>query len=191
MHDNKKDHIHEHEIITGPGGIIKETDREIERTVAGPSTFTSDLTAADGTILAVDETVVENVPAATAAPSTTTTTRINPRTGKSLSIPKPLSLTPQNMSPINTPADGSGPQLIREEHEEVSPIPMHYSNGVQLTDLSDCSASWRRPTRRHQKRYSNLYSSRRKWKQGHVCRSICRTTVHRWRSYRSRFRQCR
>jgi hypothetical protein len=65
----------------------------------------------------VNKTVIETAPAATAPSSTT---RINPRTGKALSIPQPLSLTPQDMSPINTPADGPGPQLIREEHEEVS-----------------------------------------------------------------------
>lgn len=112
VHD-KADHIKEHEVITGPGGIIKETDREIERTVAGPGVGTSVPTA--GTVSAVDETIVETVPAASS-----TTTRVDPRTGKALSIPKPLSLTPQDMSPINTPADAAGPQLIREEHEEVS-----------------------------------------------------------------------
>lgn len=116
VHD-KSDHIKEHEVVTGPGGIIKETDREIERTVAGAGTSTSAPTAPEGTVLEADETVVETAPAATAPVATT---RINPRTGKTLSVPAPLSLTPQDMSPINTPADGPGPQLIREEHEEVS-----------------------------------------------------------------------
>lgn len=108
--------IKEHETVKGPAGTIKEIEREqeIERTVSGPAAGTSAPIAE--TVSAVEETV-ETAPAASApAPST----RINPRTGKPLSIPKPLSLTPRDMSPTRTPADGSGPQLIREEHEEVS-----------------------------------------------------------------------
>lgn len=108
--------VKEHEVVKGPAGTIKEIDREeeIERTVAGPGAGTSAPTA--GTVSAVEETV-ETAPAASAP---ALSTRINPRTGKPLSIPKPLSLAPRDMSPIQTPADGSGGQLIREEHEEVS-----------------------------------------------------------------------
>lgn len=52
----------------------------------------------------------------------TTVTKINPRTGKPLTLPQPLSLQPRDPSPIETTygdaADGG--QLVREEHEEVS-----------------------------------------------------------------------
>lgn len=68
-----------------------------------------------GTVVAVKETA----DIATAVPAPTVT-RVNPRTGKPLSIPQPLSLTPRDMSPIQIPADAPGGQLIREEHEEVN-----------------------------------------------------------------------
>lgn len=48
-------------------------------------------------------------------------TRINPRTGKPLTMPAPLSLAPQAPSPIVTePELPPGSQMIREETEEVS-----------------------------------------------------------------------
>lgn len=62
-------------------------------------------------------TTMGNVP--TATPS-----RVNPRTGKPLSLPQPLSLQPRDPSPIQTeygPPDQG--QLIREEHEEVGHDP--------------------------------------------------------------------
>jgi hypothetical protein len=48
--------------------------------------------------------------------------RINPRTGKPITLPKALSLTPRDPSPIKTDTGNVPPggQLIREEHEEVS-----------------------------------------------------------------------
>lgn len=159
--------IKEHEVVKGPAGTIKEIDREIEHTVVGPGAGTSAPTAI--TVSAVDETV-ETAPA---APAPASTTRVNPRTGKPLSVPPPLSLTPRDMSPIPTPADGPGPQLIREEHEEVS----HLDLGTCLprgADDPDCSASRRRSTCRHQEYYKNLHSSR--GRQGFICRSIRHTT---------------
>lgn len=55
------------------------------------------------------------------AVSIPTKMRLNPRTGKPLSMPKPLSLSPHPMSPIvdEIDADPSGGQLVHEEHEEV------------------------------------------------------------------------
>jgi len=48
--------------------------------------------------------------------------RINPRTGKPITLPAPLSLVPHDPSPIQEEArdPANGGQLIREEHEEVS-----------------------------------------------------------------------
>ena len=91
--------IKEHELVKeGPTGSHKEVDitEEIERnTVQPPATM-------------------GNVP--TATPS-----RVNPRTGKPLSLPQPLSLQPRDPSPIQIDYDLSDSgQLIREEHEEVS-----------------------------------------------------------------------
>jgi hypothetical protein len=108
VHHKEHDHI-----VQGPNGtIIKDIDieEEIER-VAG-SGGTSHHTAHHSGIAPADETVAETTSAPTMA------TRINPRTGKALSIPKPLSLTPQEMSPI-VPVDQGGGQMIREIHEEV------------------------------------------------------------------------
>lgn len=88
--------IKEHEYVKeGPTGSHKEVEMEteIERNAVHPPTM---------------------------AP-THTPSRVNPRTGKMLSIPQPLSLQPRDPSPIQTdyglPEAG---QLIREEHEEVS-----------------------------------------------------------------------
>jgi hypothetical protein len=54
-------------------------------------------------------------------PASVAPTRVNPRTGKPLSLPKPLSLSPHDPSPIQEQGgNGFSPQLIREEHEEVS-----------------------------------------------------------------------
>ena len=68
----------------------------------------------------------KEVPASAVIPADTLpsgkTVRINPRTGKPITMPKPLSLSPHDMSPIQTEADvPAGSQMIREEHEEVSP----------------------------------------------------------------------
>lgn len=106
VHHKEHDHI-----VQGPNGtVIKDIDIEedIERVAGGTSHFPSHTS---GTAPAL-ESVAEIGTAPTMA------TRINPRTGKALSIPKPLSLTPQDMSPI-VPVDQGGGQLIREEHEEV------------------------------------------------------------------------
>jgi len=102
-----KEHDH---IVQGPNGtVVKDIDieEEIERVAGG----TPHPIPQSGGTAPVIESVAETV-----AP--TMATRINPRTGKPLSIPKPLSLTPQDMSPI-IPVDNGGGQLIREEHEEV------------------------------------------------------------------------
>jgi hypothetical protein len=65
--------------------------------------------------------ITETVPAGPGATTTTTFTKINPRTGKPISMPTPLSLQPRDPSPIQTPMDAAqGGHLIREEHEEVS-----------------------------------------------------------------------
>lgn len=50
-------------------------------------------------------------------------TKVNPRTGKPVSMPKPLSLSPHSMSPIvlEYGAAGTGGGMIQEEHEEVNP----------------------------------------------------------------------
>jgi hypothetical protein len=91
--------IKEHEVIReGPGSMHKEVELEtdIQRNTVQPPT------------------TLGNIPSGT--PS-----RVNPRTGKPLSLPQPLSLQPRDPSPIQTdyglPDQG---QLIREEHEEVS-----------------------------------------------------------------------
>jgi len=102
---------HDHIVHRSNGTIVEDIDieEEIERVGGGTSHPASH---ASGTAHAL-ESVAEIGTAPTMA------TRINPRTGKPLSIPKPLSLTPREMSPI-VPIDQGGGQLIREEHEEVS-----------------------------------------------------------------------
>lgn len=108
-----KEHDH---IVEGPNGsVVKDID--IEETIEklpGHAGMSPSIPPSGGTPPVI-ETVTESVSAPTMA------TRINPRTGKPLSIPKPLSLTPQEMSPIvpETVADVGG-QMIREIHEEVS-----------------------------------------------------------------------
>ncbi|WWD20657.1 hypothetical protein CI109_105133 [Kwoniella shandongensis] len=60
------------------------------------------------------------IPTNATAPPTVAPTRINPRTGKPLTIPTALST--HSMSPIRSEynyGDPSAPQLIREEHEEI------------------------------------------------------------------------
>jgi hypothetical protein len=101
---------HDHIVQRPNGTIVEDIDivEETERVAGGTSHPASHIS---GT--APLESVAEIGTAPTMA------TRINPRTGKALSIPKPLSLTPQDMSPI-VPIDQGGGQLIREEHEEVS-----------------------------------------------------------------------
>lgn len=104
-----KEHDH---IVHRPNGTIVEDidiEEEVERVAGGTSHPASH---ASGTV-----PVLESVAEIGTAP--TMATRINPRTGKPLSIPKPLSLTPQEMSPI-VPVNVGGGQLIREVHEEVS-----------------------------------------------------------------------
>lgn len=73
-----------------------------------------------------DQAMSQAVEASPREPNTETITReitrINPRTGKPLVMPKPLSLSPHPLSPI-VPEIGEGPidgQMIQEEHEEVS-----------------------------------------------------------------------
>ena len=110
-----KEHDH---IVEGPNGsVVKDID--IEETIEklpGHAGTSPSIPPSGGTPPVI-ETVTESVSAPTMA------TRINPRTGKPLSIPKPLSLTPQEMSPIvpETVADVGG-QMIREIHEEVSDL---------------------------------------------------------------------
>ena len=61
--------------------------------------------------------------AAPSDPGGPKTVRINPRTGKPLTLPQPLSLSPHEMSPIRTEAEvPPGSQMIREEHEEASSL---------------------------------------------------------------------
>lgn len=105
--------IKEREVLRqGPDGRFKEVDMEEE--------LERDMVTHDAPPV---QTLVP--PATTMLPSSVSpakaTTRINPRTGKPLSIPTPLSLSPHNMSPIQEAAtQHPGGQLIREEHEEVS-----------------------------------------------------------------------
>lgn len=112
----------EHQHITeGPGGVVKDIDitEEIQQT-SGPAGTSESIVppSTSGTVPAVGQTA-DTAPATASAPAPTVT-RVNPRTGKPLSIPQPLSLTPRDMSPIEIPPDAPGGQLIREEHEEVS-----------------------------------------------------------------------
>jgi len=102
---------HDHIVHRPNGTIVDDIDieEEVERVAGGTSHSASH---ASGTT-----PVLESVAEIGTAP--TMATRINPRTGKPLSIPKPLSLTPQEMSPI-VPVNVGGGQLIREVHEEVS-----------------------------------------------------------------------
>jgi hypothetical protein len=102
MPTEKVTHTEHDHIVQRPNGTIVEDIDIVEETerVAGGTSHPGSHASGTG-----------------AAP--TMATRINPRTGKALSIPKPLSLTPQEMSPI-VPIDQGGGQLIREEHEEVS-----------------------------------------------------------------------
>lgn len=109
-------------ITQGPGGTVKDIEitEEIEKT-SGPAGTSESIvppsTSTVGTVTAVEETA--DAAPAVSAPAPTVT-RVNPRTGKPLSIPQPLSLTPRDMSPIQITPDAPGGQLIREEHEEVS-----------------------------------------------------------------------
>jgi hypothetical protein len=118
MPTEKITHTEHDHIVEGPGGnVVKDIDIEetIEK-VSGPAGTSLSIPPSGGTPPAIAP-VAESVSAPTMA------TRINPRTGKPLSIPKPLSLTPQDMSPIvpETMADVGG-QMIREIHEEVSHV---------------------------------------------------------------------
>lgn len=121
-------------IRDGPGGHTKEhtMEEEIERDVvnhpgsgqAGKSTslLAKQTTVSDSATELEPNVEPENIPSKAQAPSHASTAsngKINPRTGKPLSIPAPLSLTPRDMSPITSP-HVQEPQLIREEHEEVS-----------------------------------------------------------------------
>ena len=82
-------------------------------------------------------------------------TRINPRTGKPLTIPQPLSLSPHKMSPIVPEPDlgPTGSQMIREETEEVSVVFLALAG---LTASSDHFAPWRRSTGTHQNHLAHL-----------------------------------
>jgi hypothetical protein len=107
--------IKEREVITdGPSGRHKEKEVEdvLERDmVTGPGLGDARLTD-----VPVD---AAGIPLPASQPSSAGA-RINPRTGKPLSIPKPLSLSPHQPSPvIPFPDVPVGSQLIREEHEEV------------------------------------------------------------------------
>ena len=109
--------IKEREVVTnGIGGRHRQHESEdiIERDYAtGPDHGTGVAIADAGPIDAA------GIPLP-ASQASLTGGRINPRTGKPLSLPKPLSLSPHNMSPINPMSNHAGGQLIREEHEEVS-----------------------------------------------------------------------
>jgi hypothetical protein len=109
-----KEHDH---IVQGPDGVItKDVDIEemIDKTggPAGTSHPHSTVPPSGGTMSDVGHS-------AETGPATTAPTRVNPRTGRPLSIPKPLSLTPHEMSPIVVPDDIGGGQMISETHEEV------------------------------------------------------------------------
>lgn len=127
--------IKEREVVTnGPGGKHREHETEdvIERDYATGPGHGTDITAVPGTqpgivpgsepgtnVLANVPVDAAGIPLPASQPSSSGG-RINPRTGKPLSIPKPLSLSPHAMSPINPQSDAPGGRLIREEHEEVS-----------------------------------------------------------------------
>lgn len=112
--------IKEREVIhDGPSGHHKERETEdvIERDMLThppvPSAVDQPLPPIPG---------ATEIPLPPSAPSSIGGgVKINPRTGKPLSMPKPLSLSPHNMSPIVPIPDApAGSQMIREEHEEVS-----------------------------------------------------------------------
>lgn len=108
--------IKEREVIReGPSGRHKEreTEDELERDMVTNVPPAIPVGTPAGPVPAG---AMSNVPPASAAP-----TRVNPRTGKPLSLPKPLSLSPHDPSPIQEQSGNAfSPQLIREEHEEVS-----------------------------------------------------------------------
>jgi hypothetical protein len=100
-----------------PGTVVNDSvpDTHVPGTIGG--------TAAPGTMLGDPAgTVSGGSGGAGSGGGSVAGTRINPRTGKPLSLPKPLSLSPRDMSPIQPEVVQSdlGPQMIREEHEEVS-----------------------------------------------------------------------
>lgn len=121
--------IKERELVRdGPGGHVQEVEKEeeIERdmvtqpvaSVAGmsgphPHALSTGYTAQ--TVIMKSTEVAD----ASAVP-VVASTKVNPRTGKPLTVPAPLPLTPRDMSPIDTPTMAAAPgQMIREEHEEV------------------------------------------------------------------------
>ena len=136
----EKTFIKEREVVTnGPGGRHREHETEdvVERDYATGPDHGTGITAIPGTqpstVLGTvpgpepGTNVLANVPVDAAgiplpaSQASSAGSRLNPRTGKPLSIPKPLSLSPQAMSPINPISDAPpGTQIIREEHEEVS-----------------------------------------------------------------------
>ena len=69
--------------------------------------------------------------------------RLNPRTGKPLSMPNLLSLSPHPMSPIVDELDAApvGGQLVHEEHEEVKLV--QTSSTPRLTRADNPAARWR------------------------------------------------
>ncbi|KAL7422817.1 hypothetical protein Q5752_002113 [Cryptotrichosporon argae] len=130
-------------VATGPGGTIAATGDAAEA-LLHPDDATHDPLSAvadephhahAGTVLPAGATVHPSVVGAgTTHPwpgsvhPSAAGSRINPRTGKPLTIPAPLSLKPTQPSPIVTeqlgdPADNG--QMIREEHEEAISHPLN------------------------------------------------------------------
>lgn len=134
--------IKEREVIhDGPDGHHKEKETEdvIERDM---------VTAPDAANIALPPSV---------ASSGGGGVKINPRTGKPLSMPKPLSLSPRDMSPIfPVPDVPPGSQMIREEHEEVG----RCLTTSEAIDDADHTETQRRTTCPYAYHSSNLCHSR-------------------------------
>lgn len=128
--------LKEHEVIReGPGGrhVDHEHEEEIERdmvtTLPPPGVNPASFPLPPSVGVTPDPGPV----------------RINPRTGKPLTLPAPLSLNPTAMSPIVPEPDvPPGSQMIRETHEEVSlPGELEMDNteaSVQVIHRPDGSA---------------------------------------------------
>jgi hypothetical protein len=170
--------IKEREVVTkGPGGRHRkhETEDVIERDYATGPGHSTGVTAISGThpdtvlgtvpgsepgtnVLANIPVDAAGIPLPASQPSSVGS-RLNPRTGKPLSIPKPLSLSPHNMSPINPVADVlPGTQIIREEHEEVS---QHFETvGSPSALMKDYSQSRWTSAHAYTHDYTDLHPSR-------------------------------
>ncbi|KAK4686714.1 hypothetical protein P7C73_g3410, partial [Tremellales sp. Uapishka_1] len=117
--------LKEREIIReGPAGRVTPTTlTDIRGTDNGGTTVPPDATLAPGMTAHTAPYGAADPGGASPAVGSVAPSipRTDPRTGKALTVPAPLALTPHVMSPIVPEANPSGShgQLIREEHEEI------------------------------------------------------------------------